>query len=474
MTTPMMTLSDAVDQMIGRINNRKTRLDENSSYYNSEKRPETIGLAVPPAMKKLLAKIGWPRTYIDSLEERLDVEGFRLGKGSDGDDKMWGWWQSNKMDVQSGLAHTEALVHGVAYITVSAPDSKDPLADPTTPVIKVESPKHMYAEIDPATDRVVRAIRVYKDPDFPERDRATLYLPNVTILLVRSSKGPQAWVEERSIKHNLGVVPVIPILNKKRLEETNGCSEIFPELRSQTDSAARLMMNMNATAELMAVPQRVLFGVDQEELLSATQTGASWEAYIANILAFGEANGTVTQLAAAELRNFGDGMTEISKLVAGTTGLPPQYLAFSQDNPASADAIRASESRLVKKCERKARIFGEAWEQVMKVCMLVMGEKLTSDAHKLETVWRDPSTPTYAAKADAVTKLVATTTPDGRSLVPLEQGRLDMGYSDRQILNMEEWDRKAKSSLLTSLLNAPPPAQPPKFSDQQDRSNPEE
>ena len=110
----------------------------------------------------------------------------------------------------------------------------------------------------------------------------------------------------------------------------------------------------------------------------------------------------------------------------------------------------------------------------MKVCMLVMGEKLTSDAHKLETVWRDPSTPTYAAKADAVTKLVATTTPDGRSLVPLEQGRLDMGYSDRQILNMEEWDRKAKSSLLTSLLNAPPPAQPPKFSDQQDRSNPEE
>jgi hypothetical protein len=449
-----VNVSDLITDLLSRYGSDSTQLHENDQYFDSGFRPKAIGMSVPPAMKRLLAKMGWPRTYLSSLEERLDVEGFRLAGQSSANDELWGWWQANSMDVKSGLAHLEALIHGRAYVVVSAPNPNDPLADPNVPIIRVESPKTLYAEVDPATERVSRAIRVWSGPTplgVPEA-RVTLYLPNSTTVY---RPGPGGWVQTgESVVHNIGVVPVIPLLNKERIDQALGVSEIKPEIRSATDAAARLMMNMQATAELMAIPQRVLFGVDEAEL--RTQAGgASWDAYIARILAFTD-QGSISQFAAAELRNFGEGLEMLRKEVASATGLPPQYFGFQSDNPASADAIRASESRLIKKAERKQRIFGETWEQVMRVAYRVMKRELPKDAHRMETVWRDAATPTFAAMADGVVKLVTAQTPDGRPLVPVEMGRVKMGFSEEELKQMEKWDKEGPRQQLSSLLASPP------------------
>jgi len=147
------------------------------------------------------------------------------------------------------------------------------------------------------------------------------------------------------------------------------------------------------------------------------------------------------QFNAAELRNFVEVLRELAKQAAAITGLPPQYLSSATDNPASAEAIRASESRLVKTVETKARVFGSAWEQAMRVAWQVMnpGEKIPEEYYRLETVWRDPATPTYASKADAAVKLYA----NGAGIIPLRQARLDMGYTLAQIDQMEGWDESA-------------------------------
>src|SRR5690606_33994623 len=153
-------------------------------------------------------------------------------------------------------------------------------------------------------------------------------------------------------------------------------------------------------------PQRLLFGVSAEEFANHPDSpGATLEAYLARILAFESPDGKAMQFSAADLRNFTDTLQELFKQAAAYTGLPPQYLSFSSENPASAEAIRAAEARLVKKAERKARMFGGSWEAVMRLAMRVMGREVPPEFSRLEAVWRDPSTPTYAAKADGVTKL---------------------------------------------------------------------
>ena len=448
----MPTLNDHMDELTEQFWAATSELDEDSSYYDAQHRLASIGVSTPPEMRKLIAQVGWPRMYLDSIEERLDVEGFRMADESEADSRLWEWWQANNMDEESGLGHIEALIHGRAYITVAAPDLDDRTADQSVPVFRVESPHHMWAEIDPRTREVTRALRLYRSPNALNADGATLFLPDQTVLLQRPEGSLGKWVSTHTIEHNLGTVPVVPILNRARLSERVGRSEIIPELRSVTDAAARTLMNMQAAAELMAVPQRLLFGVAQEALAGNPDSPSSvLEAYYARIIGIEDPDAHATQFTAAELRNFTDVLSELSKQAASYTGLPPQYLSFSSENPASAEAIRSSESRLVKKCERKSRMFSGPWEDMIRLGMLVMDGEVPAEAQRIETLWRDPATPTYAAKADAVRKLYG----DG-PIIPLERARVDMGYSAEERAEMRQWDKDNPLAQLNALYGGSP------------------
>jgi hypothetical protein len=94
---------------------------------------------------------------------------------------------------------------------------------------------------------------------------------------------------------------------------------------------------------------------------------------------------------------------------------------------------------LVKKTERKNKIFGGSWEQAMRVAYrAVKGGEIPPEMFRLESVWRDPSTPTYAAKADAAAKLFA----NGMGVIPRERARIDMGYSITEREEMRQWDEE--------------------------------
>jgi hypothetical protein len=56
--------------------------------------------------------VNWPRLVVNSLEERLDVDGFRLAADQPADDSLWRIWQANDLDEASQMAHIDALVHG--------------------------------------------------------------------------------------------------------------------------------------------------------------------------------------------------------------------------------------------------------------------------------------------------------------------------------------------------------------------------
>lgn len=438
------------DDMISVFEDKTRALKSNTDYYNSESRPSAIGIAVPPEMKKLLAQVGYPRLYIDAVAERQALEGFVLGGADEADDDLWSWWQANDLDVESTLGHTDALVHGRAYITVAAPDPATDLdVDLTVPIIRVEPPTSLYAAIDNRTRQVTQAIRVVYNDDGSAVTAATLYLPLQTLAWIKVDGN---WVAPVVVPHNLGIVPVIPITNRTSLSDLYGTSAITPELRSITDAAARILMDMQATAELLAIPQRILFGVTPAQLGVDEDGNKRWDAYMARILSFSDPEGKATQFGAAELRNFVDALDALDKKAAAYTGLPPQYLSTSSDNPASAEAIQSSESRLVMTVERKNLLFGGCWEQAMRVATRVMGAaKLTPDLYRMESTWRNPSTPTYAAKADAATKLYA----GGLGLIPKEQGRIDMGYSVVQREKMTVWDEQEGTTGVLAALTKP-------------------
>lgn len=465
--SPAPDADTARDDMINVYYQRTSDLTSNTDYYTANSRPEAIGIAVPPEMQKLLGQVGYPRLYVDAVAERLAIEGFTLGDNSEGDteesdqeanDLLWDWWQANDLDVEATLGHTDALVHGRSYITIAAPDpAVDLFVDPTVPIIRVEPPGSLWANIDPRTRQVTQAIRVILGAPGSAKDgqiiAATLYLPLQTIAWIKDDTGQ--WVVLQTIPHNLGIVPVVPIPNRTQLSDLYGTSQITPELRSVTDAACRILMDLQGAAELMAVPQRILFGVKPQDIGVDPSTGQSqYDAYMARILAFADPEGKAFQFAAAELRNFGDALDQLDKKAAQITGLPPQYLSYQSQNPASAEAIQSSESRLVKLSENKAKIFGGAWEQAMRIAYMVMNggfASLPPNFLRMEAIWADPSTPTYAAKADAATKAYA----GGLGVIPKERARIDMGYSVAEREEMQVWDQEEMAGLLGAYAVGP-------------------
>ena len=426
------------DDMIDQFEQAQQGLKDSKLYYEAQKRPDAIGIAVPPNMQRLLANVGYPRLYVDSIAERQEVEGFRVGDNPEGDEDLWNWWQTNNLDIDATLGHTDALIYGRSYITISMPDPKiDVNVDPEVPLIRVEPPAGLFADMDPRTREVTQAIRVTYDSSGAEVISATLYLPEDTIQWIKEDG---AWKVLQRIRHGLMVVPVVPIVNRTSLADLYGVSEITPELRSITDAAARTLMTMAATAEIMAIPQRLLFGVKAEDIGVDPLTGEKlFDAYVARILAFEDPDAKAQQFNAAELRNFVEALDSLDRKAAAYTGLPPQYLSFNSQNPASAEAIKSSESRLVKKTERKNKLFGGAWEQAMRIAYrMAKGGDIPPEMFRMETVWRDPSTPTYTAKADAATKLYA----NGMGVIPKERARIDMGYTIAEREEMSAWDEQ--------------------------------
>ena len=142
----------------------------------------------------------------------------------------------------------------------------------------------------------------------------------------------------------------------------------------------------------------------------------------------------------ADLSNFHNTIKLLAQLAGQLAALPPHYLSFVSENPASADAIRSTEAQMVKRVERAQTSFGGCWEQVMRLVLRIQSGNWDDKARALETVWREPSTPTIAQKADATVKLATATTPNGRAILPLEQARIDLGYTDAQRREMRQMD----------------------------------
>lgn len=423
------------------------------AYYEGEQPLSYLAPELQAEMDERIRQVvvNWPQLVVDSLEERLDIEGFRFPEEAEADAELWRLWQANGLDSGSHQGHLDAFIQRRSYVIVGARED-----DPRTPLITVESAMDVYAEHDPRTGAVAAAVKRWCEEHEGQApvEHATLYLPQATSWWRRQASG--SWVEDEEYArddHTLGAVPVVPLANRARLKKPGGVSELKSVI-SLSDAACKIATDMMVSAEYHATPRRVAFGFGEEDFQD--QQGRPISAFsriIGRVWATerrrgsGEDGGAdVLQFPEAQLKNFHDTINQLARLVASLAGLPPHFLGYSSENPASADAIRSSESRLVKRAERRQRDWGEAWEQVMRLALRIRDGEWDPRALSLETIWRDASTPTIAQRADAAVKLFTA------KIVPLRQTREDMGYTQAQIRRMEEQDEAAAQSAMARIL----------------------
>jgi hypothetical protein len=424
-------------------------LERLNSYYEGTQpltymHPE-VWTEVSDRIKPVI--IAWPQLVVDALEERLDVEGFRLPDDAGNDKDLWRVWQANDMDEQSQLGRIDALVMKRSYLSVGTNDD-----DEDTPLVCAESPLEMFVHIDPRTRKEQAGLRrVVDDGSYarePERS-AALYLPDSTIWYGRKDS---QWAEVDRDNHGLGVPPVVAMVNRGRLSTSRsrlnlgtqssryGQSELAPII-PLSDAANKVATDMMIGAEFLALPVRGFFGIGPDDLKD--RDGNQLTAYQALMRKFltiptgADEGAKEFTFPGANLGGFHESINSLARLVASLSGLPPDYLGLSTDNPASAESRLAGEIRLIKRAERKHSPFGGAYERTGRLVKRFQEKDWDPKYRMLETRWRDPSTPTIAQSADAAIKKY-TAPPGQKPIVTLRQTREDLRYSDAQITNMEK------------------------------------
>ncbi|MGI5951823.1 MAG: phage portal protein [Brooklawnia sp.] len=362
--------------------------------------------------------VNYPRLIVEALAERLEVAGFRVDDEPQAE--LWAEWQRLGMTELAQQAHYDALIYGRSFAVVWA-DSRG------RPLVTIETPQQVAVLRDPATRQVTAALKRWTDGS---KGHAILYLPdritrlstlaNVTDPAAIPSTG---WHATETLGNPLGRVPVVPIVNRGRLMEADGHSEMHDVL-DLADALNKLMADLLVTSEFYARPRRWATGLEIMEDADG-QPVKPFSAALDDIWQSEDPDTKFGQFDAARLDGYTDAAALITQQIGALTGLPPHYLGLHGDQPASADAIRSSEASLVARCTALQRAFGRAWAEVATMMLDIM--RGTDTDGRVETIWASAETRTPAQQADAAAKLVAIG-------LPLEVALTDvMGYSPADI-----------------------------------------
>ncbi len=397
--------------------------------------------------------VNFPRLVVASVAERLNLAGFRTEDPAVGAD-LWRVMKRNRMVDGAATAHYEALALGRAFVIVWAGRT------PETPLVTVESARQVSVKIDPATGEVTSAAKRWVDGD---RAFMTLFLAD-RIIKLRSKETlnvgapmPQEWEIREELSNPLGVVPVVPFINRGRLLDVQGRSEMTDVL-GLADAVNKIVSDMMVTSEFYARPRRWATGLEIME----DEDGNPINPFTEGPERVWQSESPETrygQFDGARLDGYADALATLTQQIGALSGLPPHYLGLHGDQPASADAIRSAEASLVSTARARMRTFGDSWATVARLIYAVQKGVDPEALADVEAVWDDPETRTPAQAADAATKLRAV----GVALTTVQA--ITLGWTPEQI----EADRIARRAEaldasmteLTSILPTPRPAAEP-------------
>lgn len=412
---------------------------------------------------------------VNAERERLIVQGFRFGQEPRSDRDVWRIWQSNQLDAESMIAHEIALVKSVAYTLVTP--------SPDGAVITIEDPAETVLEMA-SGDRRVRAaaLKVWVDDD--AKLVAYLFLPDFVYKFRSTRAGDElsGWAapamiagsevpvvdwetfdvegEDWPLANPLGVVPVIPLINRPR-RDGSGRSEIDDVMGNQS-AINYLRFAALIGSDVAALPQRWAknieipideatgkpiqpFKTGKHNLWTVRRPRPEEAAQYGD--KFPEAE--FGQFPAANLNPFIDLIREEVVEMAAISGTPYYQLVGPPTSVApSGESIKSSEAALVKKSDAQAIYFGEGWEETMRVALRAEGQDAKAAADG-ETMWVDRETRNEAARTDSILKQVQA------GLLPDEFALEELGYSQQQILRIKELREQERLEAPT-----PPPTEP--------------
>lgn len=369
------------------------------------------------------ARTNYAGMIVSATSERMRITGFKSAVDADvtGDADVAAIWRRAGMNIIQNQVHDKMLALGEAYVIVGAVDEET-----GAPLITAEDPRTMIAEETPGNpNKLQAALKVLHDSTVNE-DRAYLFLPGeVWVASRRASTNdlindntvytsrrhfnlnlafdPRSWewdtARSGTLPHKR--MPVVRFLNHESMGEFESHTDIIDRINHQ-------VLQRMVIATLQAWKQRAVKGlpdvypddhpnagepIDYSDVFTS-DPGAFWQLPDA---------AEMWESQTVDLRPLLEAVKDDVIALASVTRTPLHMLQPGGDNQ-SAEGAASQREGLVFKVDNRIDLIRDAWNRVMGLALLHLGDEQRADLSKLQSLWAATERLSLAEKADAASK----------------------------------------------------------------------
>lgn len=432
---------DLYRRLLRRLLEKRGRNRLRSKYYDGRNELKDIGYSLPPVAKDIEIVVGWPEKAVEALANRVVLDGVTMQDGSDLSSRVADLLDENDLRNTATSAHADALVHSCSFIAVLRGDTS--IGEPEA-IIQEFSADNATGIWDKRRHGLSDALLVDVSDD--GKSVQSIFLMDYEHTVVIVPAGPRYQVYDRT--PNTGRIPCELLAYKPDAKRPFGRSRISRTVMSLTDSAVRTFLRSEMQAELYSVPPRYFLGVEPELFRDENDNEIpTWKLMMDHILAIpkdkdGE-KPEVGQFPQYSFEPHSAQLRQTASMFAAATSMPPDMMGVLTDNPSSAEAIDKAQKELCLAAEQCQAWFGPAWERIIDRAQKLAGPDGSVQAVACQ--WRNPSTPSRAAAADAAVKLVQAGILPADSDVTYDM--LDLSDRQRRTLRKEQRAARAQGNI---------------------------
>lgn len=317
---------------------KQGRVELRYQYYEMKNTVRDFGISTPPDLRSWASSLGWCGKAVDALADRLQFREF-----DDDVLDMNAIYQLNNQDVLVDSAILGALIASCSFVYIS-PDETG------YPRLQVIDGNNATGCIDPITNLLTEGYAVLERDQYGRVKREAYFTPQYTFYYTDG-------VSTETRKNPAPYPLLVPMIHRPDAKRPFGHSRISRACMSIVGSALRTVKRSEISAEFYSYPQKYVTGLDP-----SAEKMDKWRATMSSMMTFTQGdNGekpTLGQFQQVSMTPHLEQLRMFASLFAGETGLNLDDLGFPTENPASAEAIKASHENLRLAARKAQRTFG--------------------------------------------------------------------------------------------------------------------
>jgi SPP1 Gp6-like portal protein len=444
------------DRLLSQLRVQRERALEFYAWYDGEQEPPSqpvdpaLGHAQEMQALREKSRGAWARLVIDTIVERLAVQGVRSTLGEQTDRQAWQLLQDNRIDADQHGIYTQALIAGHSYASVRGGGAGEPVRIMPESLLEVT---HSHAPGDRRTVTAALKLFMLEDADLWV---AELYTPTLLAVWTAAYKdrrrtplreGAQVpWSEPAIATNTLGAVPFVPFGNRPTTMAPG-----HSELRELVPVMERI--DEIKFAEMIAVHTDIFMQkwMTGDEVPKDPETGKPISPFTSSHVRVWISENPDARFGAFPATDVDQYLKAHSAEVAELASIAKvpfyQLPLTALANPPSAESLIAGEAGLVNKCLDRMRGFGESWEELVRLAATAAELEELAQDRALEMIWGSPERRNPAILADAAVKYASVGMPFATNME-------EAGFSPQKIDRMQI--ARASEALLASAAEPPP------------------